>query len=147
MNDPAITQTWLEAMAVHGARQTAARRAICEVLASAARAMEPLELFTESRKRCAGLGLVTVYRTLEILEELGLVARVHQPGGCNRYIRAAEGHQHLMICSACGKAEYFEGDDLSRLFQQVAGRSDFLVQDHWLQLFGLCRACQSASTS
>ena len=143
MKEEPATQSWLDALAGHGARQTAALRAICEVLAASPRALDALEIFEEGRKRCAGLGLVTVYRTLEILEELGLAARVHLPGGCNRYIRSAAGHQHLMICSACGQAEYFEGDDLTRLFQQVAGKNSFQVQEHWLQLFGLCRACQA----
>ncbi len=55
------------------------------------------------------MGLVTVYRTVEKLEELGLVQRVHQPSGCQSFIAAAVGHQHLLICQSCGKVVFFDG--------------------------------------
>ncbi|NTU75720.1 MAG: transcriptional repressor [Anaerolineaceae bacterium] len=145
MTTDMISQEWMDALARSGARQTGARRVIVEVITGSERALEPLQIFETGRKRYSGLGLVTVYRTLEKLEELGLVARVHQPGGCNMYIKAAQGHQHLMICTGCNRAEYFDGDDLGVLFQRIAGQSGFNVKDHWLQLFGLCKACQNSA--
>jgi Fe2+ or Zn2+ uptake regulation protein len=89
------------------------------------------------------LGLVTVYRTIAKLEELALVDRVHQPGDCHAYVAAVPGHQHLLICQNCGRATYFEGDSLEALMLRVAADSGYHVRDHWLQLFGLCAACQS----
>ena len=85
---------------------------------------------------------MTVYRTLEKLEELGLIQRVHLPDGCHRYMRSANGHQHILLCTACGRVEFFEGDDLSGLFETIASRSGYRIHEHWLQLFGLCRTCQ-----
>jgi Fur family transcriptional regulator, ferric uptake regulator len=84
-----------------------------------------------------------VYRTLEKLEELGLVQRVHQPGGCQAYLRAAQGHEHLLICTACGQAVYFSGDDLAGLMENIARRSGFSIESHWLQLYGRCAGCQA----
>ena len=108
------------------------------------RVLNAMEIFDLARRRCASLGLVTVYRTLAKLEELALIERVHQPGDCTAYMAAVPGHQHLLICQRCGRAAYFGGDRLESLMAQVAQDSGYQVEAHWLQLFGLCDACQQA---
>jgi Fe2+ or Zn2+ uptake regulation protein len=137
-------EQWMLRLQQSGYRPTPPRRAIVEILAASQRAVEPLELYDLGRKEHPGLGLVTVYRTLEKLEQLGLVQRVHQPGGCHKYLRACRGHEHLLFCSGCGQVEFFSGDDLGDLFTAIAERSGYLIREHWLQLYGLCRACQGA---
>ncbi len=137
-----LENEWLRQLEERGSRLTGPRRAIVHVLARSRRALEPLELYEIVRKDAPGVGLVTVYRTLEALEELGLVQRIHESGGCRRYLRAPQGHQHVLLCTRCGQAELFDGDDLSPLFAQVAARWGYSVQDHWLQLFGLCPKCR-----
>jgi len=133
---------WMNLLQASGYRQTHARRAIVEILLAAECALEPMEIFEAGRRAAPGLGLVTVYRTLEKLEDLGLAQRVHQPQGCNRYLRAPAGHEHLIICTICGRAVYFQGDELDAFFDCVADQSGFTVEDHWLQLFGRCAHCQ-----
>lgn len=137
-NDP-----WLTSLQENGYRLTASRRAVVETMRRARAALSPLEVYEQARSACSGLGLVTVYRTLEKLEELGLIQRVHQPGGCNAYLPSASGHQHLLLCRVCGKAEYFEGDNLDEFFTHVGQQNGFTISEHWLQLFGLCPACQT----
>ena len=140
---PPLSTEWLERLQTGGCRLTGPRRALVEIIAASDRALDPLALYDLGRREYSGLGLVTVYRTLEKLEELGLVQRVHQPGGCQAYLRAANGHEHLLICTACGKAVYFSGDDLEPLMAGIAARSGFAVEGHWLQLFGRCAGCQA----
>ncbi len=142
MTDNPTSAEWIRLLQDSGYRQTEARNTIVDIILETDRALEPLEIFEIGRKRQKGLGLVTVYRTLERLETLGLVQRVHQPGACNMYLRAAQGHEHLLICTACGKAEFFDGDDLSRLMGRVAEKSGYQITDHWFQLFGLCSDCR-----
>jgi Fur family transcriptional regulator, ferric uptake regulator len=137
-----IGQQWLSVLQESGYRLTAPRRAIVEIMAACKRALSPVDLFDLGRKSQPGLGLVTVYRTLEKMEELGLVQRVHQPDGCHMYLPAARGHQHLIICQQCGKAEYFEGEDMDAFFDQAAAAHGFALREHWLQLFGLCANCK-----
>jgi Fe2+ or Zn2+ uptake regulation protein len=84
-----------------------------------------------------------VYRTLEKLEELKLIQRVHLPQKCQAYIAAFDGHQHLIICQECGLVEFFQGDNLESLVSRVEMESGYEVKEHWLQLFGLCADCQS----
>ena len=93
------------------------------------------------RSQNASLGLVTVYRTLEKLEELNLIQRVHQPQGCQAFIAAFTGHQHLILCKRCGKVEFFSGEDLDDFFMKIGCQTGYKVEEHWLQLFGVCSDC------
>lgn len=136
-----IIDEWLGRLQAAGYRLTAPRKAVVETIATSQHVLSPQELYEQARERYPALGLVTVYRTVEKLDELGLIQRVHQPSGCHAYIPTAPGHQHLLICQSCGRAEYFSGDRLDALMEEVAGESGFQIQDHWLQLFGKCRDC------
>ncbi len=143
--DSSTTYEWIKQLQTCGYRVTAARQTIVELLVSSTHALSPIEIYDLGRKEYPALGLVTVYRTLERLDELGLIQRVHMPDGCHRYLRATQGHQHLLLCTCCGQVEMFEGDDLSKLTQRVEDTTGYHIQDHWLQLFGLCPRCTSQS--
>jgi Fe2+ or Zn2+ uptake regulation protein len=86
--------------------------------------------------------LVSVYRTLEKLEELHIIQRVHQPEGCQAFISASGGHEHLLLCQNCGKVAFFAGDDLDALIKTISKKTGYQISEHWLQLFGLCQACR-----
>lgn len=137
-----MIQQWLGMLESSGCRVTQARKLIVSELATSQRGLEPVELYEQCRKRDPKIGLVTVYRTLERLEKLGLIQRVHQSDGCHMVIRKSEGHEHLLLCTSCGKAIYFNGDDLTPLTAKVAEETGFTVTDHWLQFFGICPDCQ-----
>ena len=49
-----------------------------------------------------------------------------------------------MVCSGCGEVEVFSGDNLEPLFHRLADQTGYSIEQHWLQLFGLCPACQAA---
>jgi Fe2+ or Zn2+ uptake regulation protein len=136
------TTLWLNKLEASGYRLTAPRRAVVRVMAQSNYVLDPTQVFLESRQLCSSLGLVTVYRTLEKLEELRLVQRVHQQDGCHSYVAAGNGHEHLLICSSCSKAEYFSGDDLAPLMEALGAERGYEIKEHWLQLFGICSQCQ-----
>jgi Fur family transcriptional regulator, ferric uptake regulator len=137
-----LADQWMTNLQESGYRLTAPRRAIVACLAASERALGPLDLFDQGRKDYPGLGLVTVYRTLEKLEQLGLAQRVHQPDGCHMYLRASRSHEHLLVCTQCGRAEFFSGDDLEPLIQTIAEHSGYQIREHWLQLYGHCAGCR-----
>lgn len=134
-------QHWIDRLQAQGYRITASRRAVVSTLAATQQALTPNDLHKLGQALHARLGLVTVYRTLEKLEELELVQRLHLPDGCHAYLPAFEGHKHLLVCEACGRVEVFEGDDLGDFSQQLERESGFEIHDHWLQFFGLCVEC------
>lgn len=136
------TDLWLTQLQDNGYRLTGARRAVVETVQQSTRALTPVEVFDQARKKYRALGLVSVYRTLEKLEELHIIQRVHQPHGCQAFIAASHGHEHLLLCQNCGKVTFFEGDDLEALTQSISQKTGYQIREHWLQLFGLCQACQ-----
>ena len=137
------TSNWFEIMQENGCRLTAPRRAVVETMEGNMRALTPVEVYDTARKKCPGLGLVSVYRTLEKLEQLGLVQRVHQTKGCQAFVRTGDGHQHLLVCQKCGKSVLFEGDQLEPLFNSISKTTGFQIESHWLQVFGVCKTCRS----
>lgn len=138
---------WLQSLQANGCRATPTRRAVVETLAASQCALSPLEIYEICRTQYRRMGLVTVYRTVEKLEELGLVQRVHQPSGCQAFIGAAVGHQHLLICQNCGKVTFFSGENeaMDTLLNEVSTQSGYQIESHWLQLFGHCAGCRDRS--
>lgn len=143
MQNQTLASQWLASLQKSGCRITSARNIIVEELTCAQRALEPADLYALCRKKDPHLGLVTVYRTLEQLESLGLIQRVHRSDGCHMIMRKNDGHEHLLICTSCGKTVSFQGDHLELLFDRVALETGFSVEDHMLQLFGLCPECRA----
>jgi len=139
-----IAGDWLARLTANGYRATAPRRAVVEIIAVSRHVLTPLDVFEQARPNHSKLGLVTVYRTLEKLEELNLIQRVHRPSGCQAFIAAFSGHQHMLICQGCGRVEFFSGadDKIEILMSQVGEERGYQVQSHWLQLFGMCEHCR-----
>jgi Fur family ferric uptake transcriptional regulator len=89
------------------------------------------------RARCPGVGLVTVYRTLDLFSEIGVVRRLDLGDG-PRY-ELAEDHHHHLVCESCGAVSEFEDCpvDLRRLRDL-----DFEVASHSLEIYGWCAVCR-----
>jgi Fe2+ or Zn2+ uptake regulation protein len=114
-----------------------------EALFEASAPLSPQELWEQSRLAHANLGLVTVYRTLALLEQLDWVRRVHREDGCHAYAPCTPGHSHALVCQRCGRADEFPGaDDLEALVARVEETTGYQVRGHLLQLSGLCPECQ-----
>lgn len=137
---------WLELLKENGYRLTAPRQAVVETIAFSRYILSPMDVYEQARRQYPRLGLVTVYRTIEKLEELECLQRVHLPTNCQGFVAAVTGHQHLLICERCGMVTYFDGDSekMDSLIREVAEASGYKIREHWLQLFGLCEQCQQA---
>jgi len=136
---------WEQDLVKAGCRITAPRRAVIQTLLEADGPLSPQEIREQAQAVHRKLGLVTVYRTLNLLTGLNLVRRVHREDGCHGYLPASPGHRHALICQDCGRAvEFPGGDDIHSLVERVEARTGYLVDDHLLQLFGQCPNCQEA---
>jgi Fur family ferric uptake transcriptional regulator len=133
---------WEECLARSGYRITASRRAVIHVLARTTIPLSPQDILEQAQAMHRELGLVTVYRLLNLLTDLNLVRRIHLEGGCHGYVPASPGHHHALVCQGCGQAVEFCGnDDLDDFITQVEARTGYRVKEHLLQLFGLCPVC------
>ena len=135
-------QMLTDELRAHGYKLTQARRAVIQALARAARPLSIADLHGCARSSAADLGLVTVYRTLELLTGLGLVRPVHLYDNCHGYAIATPGHTHHVICRRCHCVTEIEGCDLTAFLAQVAAQTGFQITDHWLEVEGLCPACR-----
>ena len=137
-----ISNAWLNQLKTSGYKLTGPRYCVVEVLANTDKALTALEIYNQAHQQYPSIGLVSVYRTLEKLELLGLIQRVHQKENCHAYIAAPHGHEHLLICHSCGRVSFFRGDDMNALVNGIEEKTGYLVQEHWLQLVGICEECQ-----
>ena len=131
-------------LAASGLKNTRQRQAIAKAFFGAGTHLTAEQLYRRVSKRHPKIGLVTVYRTLKLLAAAGL-AKERQFGGSQAlYEPEQEGmhHDHL-ICTACGKIVEFENDLIESLQNKVAEQRGFLVQDHKLELYGICRECRT----
>lgn len=126
-----------------GYRLTQPRRAVVRALLEAEDVLRPEEVLARGRAFCPTLGLVTVYRTLALLEGLGIARRVHAEPGCHGYAVASLSHGHHIVCRVCLQVVEFPGaEDLTRLMGRVSRQTGFVVDDHLLELVGRCPDCQ-----
>ena len=133
----------LENIRSAGFRLTEPRKAIIQVLSEAEDWQTPDEIHTRARAYCTSLGLVTVYRTLAMLSEMGYVRRIHLEHGCHGYVRTELVHGHHIVCRNCRQAVEFPGlQEVSFLIQRISDSTGYLVQEHMLELLGLCPECQ-----
>ena len=115
---------WKERLSEAGYRITASRRAVMAVLTRDSAPLSPQEILEEARTVHSRLGLVTVYRTLNLLTDLDLVRRIHREDGCHGYVLASPGHHHAVICHSCGRAVEFTGkNDIDALIAHVEART------------------------
>lgn len=127
----------------NGHRLTRPRRVVMSILESATIPLSPQTIHQRSVDAQEEIGLVSVYRTLELLTNMALVRRVHGHNDCQGYVMASPGHHHHLVCRTCGIAVEFSGlEDLSPLLDRIEQKTGFAVDEHLLQFYGLCPNCQ-----
>jgi Fur family transcriptional regulator, ferric uptake regulator len=141
--DSAWAEHALEALQRAGYRRGGARTAVVEALARHECAVTALELDDELREGSGGIGRASVYRSLEQLDELGLLRRLEVARGVASYERVTPDghHHHHAVCRRCGRVEPFEDQALERAISRVADRVDVAVAEHDVVLRGLCERC------
>jgi Fur family transcriptional regulator, ferric uptake regulator len=131
----------LDSIGEHGYRVTMSRRAALHALIVSERALTADAIWKQAQQYHPSLGRATVYRTLEILEALGLVQRLHDRRGCHLYILNFEASQSIFVCETCGGFAYIPVEPLEDLLCSIASRNDFHLMKYVLQLSGICATC------
>ncbi|MEA3305333.1 MAG: Fur family transcriptional regulator [Candidatus Omnitrophota bacterium] len=136
----------------HGCRVTIPRQAILSVLSKTQEHLSAEDVYLAVHKTYLNIGLTTVYRTLELLVQMGLVLKFDFGDGRARY-ELAEGpkgirHHHHLICTGCSRVvDYtdFIDDEMELLNRTEKGLSkkfNFKITNHLIQFYGLCSECQ-----
>jgi Fur family ferric uptake transcriptional regulator len=126
----------------HGYKVTSQLRTVIAEILSAHEHQTPAAIFERVKGEQQGIGLVTIYRTLEILAECGLICETHSGNSCRSYLmRESSAHHHHLICSDCGKVVDFENCELTELENRLTEKSGFKIHGHLLEFLGECRQC------
>lgn len=105
------------------------------------------EIFELVKVDCPDIGLATVYRTIQLLNELRLIDRINFDDGFVRYEMGAVSeckqrhHHHHLICMKCGKVSSFQDDLLEELEDKITVTTGFSIVNHEVKLYGFCKEC------
>lgn len=127
-----------------GYKLTPQRRAVIQAITASQDHMTPATIYEKVCQKNSRIGLVTIYRTLEILAKLELICELHSGGICHSYTIGAPRHHHHLICSNCGMVVDFISYSLGELERSLSRESGFRIDSHLLEFSGLCPACQEA---
>ena len=132
-----------EYMNEKGHRSTEQRRQIVDALFAAPSHVTIDGLWELVRGKHSNIGYATVYRTLKLLAECGVVEEYQFGDGFTRYELAEEdGHHDHMICQQCGKIEEFEEPLIEELQRRIAEKYGFTLTTHKHELYGTCSQCR-----
>ena len=106
--------------------------------------LTPAEVYERVQEEIPTVGLVTIYRTLDMLSEMGLICRVHRGGRSRSYTLAPVGHHHHLICTQCGAVTDFTNCDLTDLQNRLSRETGFKIEGHLLEFAGLCAECRGS---
>ncbi|MEW2482936.1 Fur family transcriptional regulator [Mycobacterium sp. NPDC049093] len=122
-------------------RSTRQRAAIADLLNETDGFRSAQELHDELRRRGQGIGLTTVYRTLQSMANTGNVDTLRTDTGESVYRRCSEDHHHHLVCRACGATVEISGGQVEVWAADVAREHGFSDVSHTIEIFGMCRGC------
>ena len=147
------TPRWQESFNAQGYRLTAPRHAVLNVLSQTSDHLSAEDVYFEVHKVHPNIGLTTIYRTLELLVQMGLASKFDFGDGRARY-ELSDGpkdirHHHHLVCTNCRRiidyTDYIE-EEMELLKRTEAGLSkkfDFKITNHIIQFYGLCDKCRA----
>jgi Fur family ferric uptake transcriptional regulator len=136
-----MSQTWVAALRASGYRVTPQRQLVLEAVTRLHHA-SPEEIFTEVHQTAQGVNVSTIYRTLELLEQLGLVTHTHLGHGAPRYHIAGEQQHVHLVCQSCERVTELAPEAARPLVTALDTEHGFETDLGHLTVFGTCRDCR-----
>jgi Fur family ferric uptake transcriptional regulator len=126
-----------------GHRRTAPRRALADLIAEREGHFTAEALLEDSRSRHLGVDRATIFRSLDLLAELGVVERLDLPTGEHAFVACEARHHHHVVCSSCGRSTGVTDHGLERIAAAIGDATGYRIDTHRLELFGTCAGCQA----
>lgn len=134
-----------QALQQKGVRLTPQRIMVVDALHSVDQHISAEEIYAKVRAQYPYANISTIYRTLELLKELGLVTEISLGDGRTRYHPVEKGHHHHLICNNCGKIIDLPESTLIPLAENLAHDYSFKADLKHLAIFGTCADCHVQS--
>ncbi len=132
-----------ERLVDEGYRSTKARDAVIAALLAYPGHMTADDLYNAMRREGQQVGRMTIFRTLDILAEIGVIRPIYQGSGAAHFVLFDDGHHHHLVCTQCATTIEFEDCGMAQdLTQALSKRFKFSISAHLLEVYGLCANCQ-----
>ena len=142
MNVSATRPDLSELLERNGVRATPRRLEVLEELSQERDDVTAQQLWSRLRERDSGAGLATVYRTLALLSEKGVVDVLSHHGGEQCYRLCGDEHHHHLLCERCHRVVEVQECGLDDWVAAAAKSHDFVATDHRVEIVGLCADCR-----
>jgi Fur family ferric uptake transcriptional regulator len=129
---------------VPGLRSTRQRAAVAALLAEIDDFRSAQEIYDQLRQRGEGIGLTTVYRTLQSLADADVIDVLRTDSGEALYRRCSDHHHHHLVCRVCGFTVEVEGPAVERWAEAIASNNGFSDIEHTVEIVGTCSSCARA---
>jgi Fur family ferric uptake transcriptional regulator len=136
-------QAWDEELRARGYRVTPQRQLVLEAIAKLDHAT-PEEIAAQVQETARGVNISTIYRTLELLDKLGLVTHTHLGHGAPTYHLATDADHVHLVCQECGRVTEVPPDGIRPLVVALDQEQGFETDVSHLTFFGRCAECRSA---
>ena len=127
-----------------GLRSTRQRTAVTKLLDDTDDFRSAQEIHEQLRRSGEGIGLTTVYRTLQTLADAGEIDMLRTASGEAVYRRCSPHHHHHLVCRHCGRTIEVEGPTVELWAERVAAEHGFTDISHTVEIFGSCTTCATA---
>ncbi len=129
----------------NGLKFTIQREVILEMLYNSDEHLTPEALHHLIQEKHADLntGIATVYRTLSLLEDSDMVTSLSFGAQGKKYELGAKDHHDHIICTKCGMISEFVDDEIESRQKKIAEELGFVMQEHSMQIYGICQPCQT----
>lgn len=138
------TTPWTTALDDAGYFVTEPRRVVAEMVADRDSHFTANELVGEAKRGRLGVGRATVFRALELFEQLGLVERLDLPNGEHAYVVCQPAHHHHVICTSCGRSAEVGDLGMGSIAEEVESQTGFTIDSHRVEIYGLCPDCRAS---
>ena len=129
-----------------GYRDTVQRRAVVESIAKRPGSFTAQEIADELADR--GIGRATVFRAINVLQDMGLLNRLHVGDECHRYTLCdGHHHHHHLVCTGCGQVYPFETCTVDTEAGEIARKFGFTIKGHHLDVYGRCETCETVAVA
>ncbi|MDP8905065.1 MAG: transcriptional repressor [Chloroflexota bacterium] len=134
---------FIDALERRGHRLTAPRRRVARLIARRDGHFTAADLLEDARRDSVPVGRATIFRSLELFAGLGALERLDLPSGEHAYVACEPLHHHHVVCSRCGRTAEVADLGLPAVVDEVRARTGFRIDEHRLELYGLCPDCQA----
>ena len=132
-----MSETIEQKCLIKGVKLTDQRKIIAKIMSDSQDHPDVDELYKRASKIDSKISIATVYRTVKLFEEEGIVAKHDFKGGKARYEELNEGHHDHLIDIKTGEIIEFVDDEIEKLQQKVADKYGYKLVDHKLELYGI----------